>query len=48
MPSAAEMDVLACPTLKASWALSSRRGKPAMPPYCLRVSKTSLRPVMSL
>ena len=32
MPSAAEIEVLEWPVPKASYSLSARRGKPAMPP----------------
>ena len=34
IPNAAEMDVDECPTPKASYALSSRFGKPLNPPNC--------------
>ena len=34
MPSAALIEVLECAVPKVSYGLSSRRGKPAMPPYC--------------
>jgi hypothetical protein len=48
MPAAALIDVLECPTPKVSYSLSSRFGKPAMPPYWRRVPIASRRPVRIL
>ena len=48
MPSAAEMDVLECPTPKWSYGLSLMRGNPLTPSRLRRVWKRGSRPVSSL
>ncbi len=48
MPSAAEIDVDECAVPKVSYSLSSRRGKPEMPPSCFNVAMRSRRPVRIL
>ncbi len=48
MPSAAEIEVEECPVPKVSYSLSSRRGKPAMPPSWRRLCMRSRRPVSTL
>ena len=48
MPSAALIDVDECATPKVSYSLSSRRGKPAMPPLMRRRSMPARRPVSTL
>ncbi len=47
-PSAALMDVVACPVLKASQGLSSRFGNPLKPPSWRKLAKRSRRPVSIL
>ena len=48
IPSAADIDVPACPTLNVSYSLSSLLGNPLKPPYCLKVWNWSLLPVIIL
>ena len=48
MPSAAEMLVELCAVPKVSYSLSSRRGKPLMPPHWRSVRMPSRRPVRIL
>ena len=48
MPSAAEIEVDECAVPKVSYSLSSRRGKPEMPPSWRSVAIRSLRPVSVL
>ena len=48
MPSAAEMEVEACPVSKQSNGLSALRGKPLIPPYCRSVANRLYRPVIIL
>ena len=48
MPSAAEMLVDECAVPKVSYSLSSRRGKPEMPPSWRSVGMRSRRPVRIL
>jgi hypothetical protein len=48
MPRAALMLVLLCAVPKVSYSLSSRRGKPPMPPSCRSVCMRSRRPVSTL
>jgi len=48
MPSAAEIEVLEWPAPKASYSLSARRGKPAMPPPWRRPVIAARRPVRIL
>jgi hypothetical protein len=48
MPSAAEMLVELCAVPKVSYSLSSRRGKPLMPPSWRSVAMRSRRPVRIL
>ena len=48
MPSAAEIDVAACPAPKASYSLSLRFRKPEIPSSCRSDSIPELRPVRSL
>jgi len=48
MPSAAEIEVDECAVPKVSYSLSTRRGKPAMPPHCLSFAMPSRRPVRIL
>jgi hypothetical protein len=48
IPSAAEMDVLACPAPKASCSLSLSRQKPEIPPCWRMVGSRSRRPVSIL
>ena len=45
MPSAAEIEVLEWPVPKVSYALSPRRGNPAMPFGCRKLAMASRRPV---
>ena len=47
-PTAAEIEVDACPAPKLSYSLSEIFGKPEIPPSCLIVEKCSARPVKSL
>ena len=47
-PTAADSDVLLCPTVNASYGLSSGLGKPDRPPFKRMVSKRSRRPVTIL
>ena len=48
IPSAALIEVLECAVPKVSYSLSTRRGKPATPPYWRRVDIRSRRPVRIL
>ncbi len=48
MPSAAEIEVDECAVPKVSYSLSSRRGKPLMPPSWRRLGMRSRRPVRIL
>jgi hypothetical protein len=48
MPSAAEIEVDECAVPKVSYSLSSRRGKPLMPPNWRSVPMRSRRPVRIL
>ncbi len=48
MPSAAEIEVDECAVPNVSYSLSSRRGKPEMPPSWRRVDMRSRRPVRTL
>ena len=48
IPRAAEIDVEACPTPKASYGLSQILGKPLIPPALLSVWKASRLPVKIL
>ena len=48
MPSAAEIEVELCAVPKVSYSLSSRRGKPPMPPHWRNVCIWSRRPVRIL
>ncbi len=48
MPSAAEIEVDECAVPKVSYSLSSRRGKPEMPPSWRSVAIRSRRPVSVL
>ena len=48
MPSAAEIEVDECAVPKVSYSLSSRRGKPLMPPSWRSVRMRSRRPVSIL
>ena len=45
IPSAAESEVLLCPTPKASYLLSDIELKPLKPPYCRKFSNASFRSV---
>ena len=47
-PIAADTEVLLCPAPKQSYSLSSRLGKPPIPPSQRSVPKAFLRPVSSL
>ena len=48
MPNAALIDVLECAVPKVSYSLSSRRGKPEMPPHIRNRFIASRRPVRTL
>ncbi len=48
IPKIAEREVEECPVPKASNALSSRLGKPLIPPHCRKAEKAARRPVSIL